>query len=107
MSDQFERGEGLTHQTTWQDIAHGYRHIFERLMPHLTRVIGEKATDLITGMIGEVDAEAKLLAKNETNIKDAVQELRELASALDTDLPSGAGYVERRTAIADALETLY
>lgn len=62
---QCETGEGLTHQTTWEDIARSYRQIITQIVTAFTNTYGNEAMEKLVSMAEAVDREADVLVKAE------------------------------------------
>jgi hypothetical protein len=75
MSNQFETGESIPHQTTWQDIARGYRQILvEKVIPALVQVHGEKNLTSLATAMEAIDTEADLLVAKQEAPETTIEE---------------------------------
>ena len=84
MSKQFETGEGLTHQTTWEDIARSYRQVLTQITNAFAHTYGNEAMEKLVSMLEAIDMEADVLVKHELDsetrrFEDELQERRKKA----------------------------
>lgn len=55
------------HETTWEDIARGYRHVLEQVLDTAGKVNGHQLVKNVNDIVKPLDVEADLLAKKEAH----------------------------------------
>lgn len=56
----------MTHETTWQDIARGYRDVLSQIINAFANTYGKEAMEKLVSMVEAIDAGADLLANEES-----------------------------------------
>lgn len=75
-----------THETTWRDIARGYRDILTQIINAFANTYGKEVMEKLVSMVEAIDTEADLLATRE-QVEEYTDELTGMRLTIKHDHP--------------------